>query len=137
MRRGAVVLSVVSLFSTSVAGELGLGLGVTYLEEEERLAPSLHLHYKEHFKNYLGFGIGLEHVLGDHGHSIASLILSYEAYEHVSLNYMPGLDIEEKEIVHHFELSFGFESNGLHLGPFLGVSLGNESHLSAGVHFAF
>ncbi len=118
--------------------ELGLGVGWTHIPGEKKGSPSVHLHYVMNVSKSIGAGIGYEQVFDRHGHKTASLLLTYRLKETVVFSYMIGAYLEGGSgLSNHVEVAKLFQIKGLHIGPFAGISFGEETHFKLGIHAGF
>lgn len=133
------LLGVFSLsFSETHGGiELGLGVGKTYLEKESSWATFTHIHITKDFYEKIFAGLSFEHIFDEHEHGILSLAFGYR-FSQLSLSYMPGFYLYGGSgLVHHIELVYTLEFKGIHFGPLISASFGEENHYSVGLHLGY
>jgi hypothetical protein len=119
---------------------LGLALGPVYVPDEEEFAPGAHLHYAYLFdigKEQFGIGLGLEGIFDEHGHYSTSLNLSYLPIHQWTITMAPGIQFgeDERQFTTHFETSYEFIWDRLHLGPvFEYAYAADDAHYMLGLH---
>lgn len=121
--------------------ELGIANAPVYFVNEKELAYGLHLHYirmKPH--SQFGIGLGYERIFDDHGHNTFGIVGAYRPTDRVVINLSPGITFEDGESDHsafalHFETSYEWEIDYLHIGPVFEVAYDPEDiHISLGLH---
>ncbi len=132
------LLSVAAGFSYPQHGkEVGIGSGLSFLEEEKSWVPAVHVHFVRQLHRKFYTGVSFENIYDEHNHGVLSLVFSYRI-SNLSLSYMPGFYLYGGSgLNHHLEVSYIFEYRRLHVGPFVSASYGKENHYSAGLHIGF
>ena len=120
---------------------------MSHLINENEWVPGFHLHYGKLLgeKQRFSVGSGVELLLDDHRHSSVALSFGYGLTSALSVAYGPGLDFPlakdaEKAVhlAHHFEISYEFDMDFLHLGPMVEYGFSSEDqHWMVGIHAGF
>jgi hypothetical protein len=124
--------------------EIGIANSIVYFQSEKEFNYGLHLHYVRNIA-HTKFGIGLayEKIFDEHKHNTFGIAAIYRPIEGLNLNFSPGiategLDFSEARIALHFETSYEFQLNNVHLGPAIELAWDQEDiHLSLGLHLGF
>jgi len=148
----AILFLIVSLIIYSVQAEehehpkkhqhndLGFANTLVYDLNEESLNYGIHLHFIKGLSDTWSLGIGYESIFADEQHHTATLIVKYHFSDAFSINAGPGLTFPSKEhdeynLSAHFEIVNIYELGPIHLGPIIGLGIGNnEKHISFGLH---
>jgi len=131
--------------------EFGLSLESFTLKDEHHTetAPGVHFHLIKKLDNsgfFKDFGIGLggEFIFSDEVHYGAMVSLAYYPWRELAIIVSPGYEFAkhdgntENAFAMHYELSYAFEINGIHMGPVVSFSETDHSeHYSFGWHFGF
>ena len=146
---------------------IGFGLGMAYMVNENEWAPGIHIHYARSLGEKQRFSIGscVEYLFAYHQHASVALGLSYKLTKALSVGYSSGLEFhldnskgnvvytgnneendvllinsEENEVhlAHHIEISYEFDLDFIHIGPMVEYGFSNEDqHLMFGVHAGY
>jgi hypothetical protein len=118
--------------------EAGLSNAMVYSVAEGHLGYGLHVHGIYTFgESPFALGLGYEMVAGEHLHQTIGPMFCYRPTDPLNLCVAPGVTFEEHEVMFtgHLEVTYEFETHGLHLGPTAGFAYNEEDmHLSLGLH---
>lgn len=126
--------------------EIGISLGIVWMQPEAETAPGLHIHYMrrigdEGIARYIGIGLGFEVIFSDHRHYNIMGTLGIFPWKELVITLSPGLLIAKEELETHRQFSFHveimweFEVSGWGMGPALGFAVsGENTHFTLGIH---
>lgn len=120
--------------------EIAIAIGGVPIIVEQKFALGLHAHFlrKPLVDKRWAFGFGLESILDEHRHYTASVVSQFNVYQGLNVAFAPGLlfrkegDVFVQSYSTHFEITYEFDFDDLHLGPV--AEIGIEP---VGVHFMF
>jgi hypothetical protein len=130
------------------AHHLGLMIGPVYSVHEKTLNPGIGIEYERVLPigdRILGLGVGVETILAEHGHYVASFLFHIHPVREITLTAGPGLafikhegDTWERRLAFHFSGGYEFELGMMFIAPAfeLGVA-GEDVHLMLGAHIGF
>ena len=124
--------------------EVGMANSAVYFFSEKTLNYGLHLHYTFHIpETRFRIGAGYERIFDEHRHNAAGINFIYEPVENLHLNLSPAVAFEGSgqdglSFAIHFEVSYEFRINHIHIGPT--TALGSdfeEVHMGLGLHIGY
>ncbi len=99
---------------------------------------------EEGLTRFFAVGVGAEVIFTDDPHFSLLGAVGVYPWKELELIISPGVEFakhdgeREREFVMHYEITYGFLFNSIHIGPVLGFAHTRESrHYSAGIHFGF
>lgn len=126
--------------------EIGVANAPVYFVKEKEVAYGLHIHYVRNIpKSKFGVGLGYERIFDEHKHNTLGLVTAFRPINNddkLCLIVSPGLTSEDGnskvDFALHFETSYEFEINNLHIGPVLEFAYDPEDiHISLGLHVGY
>ncbi len=127
---------------------LGIMIGPVYSVHEKTLNPGIGIEYERVLPlgdRILGIGMGIETLLAEHGHYVASLLLHFHPLREITLSAGPGLAYIrheggewESRPAFHFSSGYEFELGGVFIAPAVELGIaGEDVHLMLGAHIGF
>ncbi len=114
-----------------------------YVPESGHADPATEIHVTYWTSHTWAFGVGYSQIYeeeGRVGHEIAGLV-SVKPWKFLTTNFGPSFSIgnshSDTEVSAYLEGEFNFEIGGFHTGPLVGMLIGEEFRLFAGIHLGY
>lgn len=122
--------------------EIGTAENLVYALDDKEFAPGFHFHGIWSVSEAIGIGAGYEGIFFENYHQAVTVFGQYTFHDFITLAAGPGIIFPNQEhstasLIAHLELSAGFDLGKIHLGPSIGLAIGEEKHVSLGLHFGY
>jgi len=125
--------------------EIGYGINVAYMRNENQLAPQLGLYYARYFTNYLSLGVSYCGLYTKNYYNALSARISFRVFNDLVLSLKPGIYIknlvDKNEVLYFFgfETAYQFKlSNTIGLGPMIDLHVVQDDfYIMGGFQMAF